>query len=92
MRARSEEDYHYCSNKYISSSVAFTWRECCTVPFKHSPPRKVPGAPGANNHRHISGGFPIGSLHIIFGVVIVVAAGTTHFARQATVNNDGDLL
>lgn len=88
------ENYHYhgtkCSN--VSFHITFIQRKCYNVPLKYSPPRKVSSAPGANNHRHISGDFTICSLHIILGVVIVVATGTTHFTGQATVNNDGDLL
>ncbi len=95
MRACSEEeDYHYHSTKcsYASMSITFIQRKCYRMPFKCSPSRKVPSTPGANNHRHISGDFPICSPHIIFGVVIVVATGTTHFTGQAAVNNDSDLL
>lgn len=88
------KDCHYHSTKCgnLSLPITFIQRKCYTMLLKYSPPRKVPSTPGANNLRHISGGFPICSLHIIFGVVIVVATGTAHFPGQATLNDDSDLL
>lgn len=54
--------------------------------LKHSPTRKVPSPPGANNISHISADFPNCGLHIILEVAIEVAAGTAHFTGQAAAN------
>lgn len=84
-----EEDCNYhgtkCSNTFLSIILL-------QISFKCLPSRKVPSAPGANNHRHLSGNFSICCLQIIFRVVIEVATGTTHFTGQAVVNDDGNLL
>ena len=88
----NEEDCNYhgtkCSNAFFPLHF-YRWNP---MRFKYSPFRKVPSAPGANNHRHLSGNFSICCLPIIFRVVIVITTGTTHFTGQAVVNNDGDLL